>query len=162
MQVQASLPRAMSPEEFKEGVSPINTRIAAVSLRHDSRNDREQAMKRRRRSVRKRNRQRLATRGRCIVTATAFCHQVATSLSDESRSFDTFFGGDTESGDRYREVVQRDQGIWIYSTRQRRQRCIRAHLIERAGLSSLNEGAKVSYEEMENRGKSSAENLRVG
>ena len=57
----------------------------------------------------------------------------------------------------------RDQGVWIYSTRQRRQRCIRAHLsVERAGLSSLNEGAKVSYEEMENRGKSSAENLRVG
>ena len=34
--------------------------------------------------------------------------------------------------------------------------------VEKAGLSSLNEGAKVSYEEKENRGKSSAENLRVG
>jgi cold shock protein len=34
--------------------------------------------------------------------------------------------------------------------------------VERAGLSSLNEGAKVSYEEMENRGKTSAENLRAG
>jgi CspA family cold shock protein len=34
--------------------------------------------------------------------------------------------------------------------------------VERAGLSSLNEGAKISYEEMENRGKTSAENLRVG
>src|SRR5450759_4181375 len=33
--------------------------------------------------------------------------------------------------------------------------------VEKAGLSSLNEGAKVSYEEMENRGKTSAENLRV-
>jgi CspA family cold shock protein len=33
--------------------------------------------------------------------------------------------------------------------------------VERAGLSSLNEGAKVSYEEMNNRGKTSAENLRV-
>jgi cold shock protein len=33
--------------------------------------------------------------------------------------------------------------------------------VERAGLSSLNEGAKVSYEEMDNRGKTSAENLRV-
>ena len=30
--------------------------------------------------------------------------------------------------------------------------------VERAGLSSLNEGAKVSYEEKENRGKTSAEN----
>ena len=34
--------------------------------------------------------------------------------------------------------------------------------VERAGLSSLNEGTKVSYEEKENRGKVSAENLRVG
>ena len=34
--------------------------------------------------------------------------------------------------------------------------------VERAGLSSLNEGTKVSYEEQENRGKTSAENLRVG
>lgn len=34
--------------------------------------------------------------------------------------------------------------------------------VERAGLSTLAEGAKVSYEERENRGKTSAENLRVG
>src|SRR6202453_2183721 len=34
--------------------------------------------------------------------------------------------------------------------------------VEKAGLSSLNKGAKVSYEETENRGKTSAENLRVG
>src|SRR6266478_5636509 len=34
--------------------------------------------------------------------------------------------------------------------------------VERAGLSTLNEGAKVSYEEKDNRGKTSAENLRVG
>ena len=34
--------------------------------------------------------------------------------------------------------------------------------VEKAGLSSLNEGAKVSYEEMSNRGKTSAENLGVG
>jgi CspA family cold shock protein len=34
--------------------------------------------------------------------------------------------------------------------------------VEKAGLSSLNEGAKVSFEETENRGKTSAENLRVG
>jgi CspA family cold shock protein len=35
-------------------------------------------------------------------------------------------------------------------------------VVERAGLSTLNEGAKISYEEKENRGKMSAENLRVG
>ncbi|WP_409334391.1 cold-shock protein [Bradyrhizobium sp. AUGA SZCCT0283] len=34
--------------------------------------------------------------------------------------------------------------------------------VERAGLSNLNEGAKVSYEVVVNRGKESAENLRVG
>ena len=34
--------------------------------------------------------------------------------------------------------------------------------VERAGLSSLNEGATVSYEVVANRGKESAENLRVG
>nr|WP_210291419.1 cold-shock protein [Bradyrhizobium elkanii] len=34
--------------------------------------------------------------------------------------------------------------------------------VERAGLSSLNEGAKVSFEAKDNRGKTSAENLRVG
>jgi CspA family cold shock protein len=33
--------------------------------------------------------------------------------------------------------------------------------VERAGLSSLNEGAKVSYDEVPNKGKTSAENLRV-
>ena len=33
--------------------------------------------------------------------------------------------------------------------------------VERAGLNSLNEGAKISYEVVANRGKNSAENLRV-
>ena len=33
--------------------------------------------------------------------------------------------------------------------------------VEKAGLSTLNEGAKVSYEEVPNKGKTSAENLRV-
>jgi CspA family cold shock protein len=34
--------------------------------------------------------------------------------------------------------------------------------VEKAGFTSLAEGAKVSYEVVENRGKESAENLRVG
>jgi cold shock protein len=34
--------------------------------------------------------------------------------------------------------------------------------VEKAGLSTLNEGAKVSYEEVPNKGKTSAENLKVG
>jgi CspA family cold shock protein len=34
--------------------------------------------------------------------------------------------------------------------------------VERAGLSGLNEGAQISYDEVPNKGKTSAENLRVG
>ena len=34
--------------------------------------------------------------------------------------------------------------------------------VEKAGLSNLNEGAKVSYEIINDRGKESAGNLRVG
>ena len=34
--------------------------------------------------------------------------------------------------------------------------------VERAGLSTLNEGQTVEYELVENRGKNSAENLKVG
>lgn len=33
--------------------------------------------------------------------------------------------------------------------------------VEKAGLSGLSEGQTVSYEEVENRGKTAAENLRV-
>jgi CspA family cold shock protein len=33
--------------------------------------------------------------------------------------------------------------------------------VEKAGLSNLNEGQKVSYEVVANRGKESAENLRI-
>jgi cold shock protein len=33
--------------------------------------------------------------------------------------------------------------------------------VEKVGLSSLNEGAKVSYEVVPNKGKESAENLRI-
>ena len=33
--------------------------------------------------------------------------------------------------------------------------------VERAGLNNLNEGQVVEYEEVSNRGKTSAENLRV-
>ena len=34
--------------------------------------------------------------------------------------------------------------------------------VEKAGLSNLNEGAKVSYEIVSDRGKESAGNLRIG
>jgi CspA family cold shock protein len=60
-------------------------------------------------------------------------------------------------------VVQRDKGLWIHPARHWRQDVfVHISAVERAGLSSLNEGAKVSYEIVANRGKESAENLRVG
>ena len=66
-------------------------------------------------------------------------------------------------GDRYCEMVQRDQGIWIHSPDSGgKDVFVHISAVEKAGLSSLNEGAKVGYEEMINRGKTSAENLRVG
>jgi cold shock protein len=34
--------------------------------------------------------------------------------------------------------------------------------VEKAGLSGLSEGQTVSYEEVDNRGRTAAENLRVG
>ena len=34
--------------------------------------------------------------------------------------------------------------------------------VEKAGLSTLNEGQKIQYEIVKNRGKESAENLKVG
>ena len=59
-------------------------------------------------------------------------------------------------------MVQRDEGFWFHSAGRRRQGRVCPYLaVERAGLSNLNEGAKVSYEEKESRGKMSAENLKV-
>jgi 'Cold-shock' DNA-binding domain len=47
-----------------------------------------------------------------------------------------------------------EQFLWL---------CHNVHIsaVERAGLSSLNEGQVVEYEEVSNKGKTSAENLRV-
>jgi cold shock CspA family protein len=59
-------------------------------------------------------------------------------------------------------MVQSDQGLWIYSASRRRQgRFVHITAVERAGLSTLSEGQIIEYEIVENRGKSSAENLKV-
>ena len=42
------------------------------------------------------------------------------------------------------------------------EKAVHISAVEKAGLSSLNEGGKVSFEAKDNRGKTSAENLRVG
>jgi len=65
-------------------------------------------------------------------------------------------------GDRYREVVQSDQRLWVYSAARRRQRRVRPYLGGREGRPvTLNEGQQVQYEEVANKGKTSAENLKV-
>jgi CspA family cold shock protein len=66
-------------------------------------------------------------------------------------------------GDRYCEVVQPTKGFgFIQPDSGGKDVFVHISAVERAGLSGLNEGTKVSYEETENRGKTSAENLRVG
>jgi CspA family cold shock protein len=66
-------------------------------------------------------------------------------------------------GDWYCEMVNATKGYgFIQPDKGGKDVFVHISAVERAGLSSLNEGAKVSYEEMENRGKTSAENLRVG
>jgi CspA family cold shock protein len=58
-------------------------------------------------------------------------------------------------------VVQPVQGIWLYPADSGgKDVFVHISAVEKAGLRTLNEGAKVSYEEKENRGKTSAENLR--
>ena len=67
------------------------------------------------------------------------------------------------SGSWYFEVVQRAKGYgFIEPNSGGKDGFVHSSAVERAGLGSLNEGDKVSYEVVSNRGKDSAKNLRVG
>src|SRR5262249_21995936 len=67
-----------------------------------------------------------------------------------------------DNGARHSEVVQSDQELWIHSAAGRRQDVfVHMPAVERAGLSTLNEGQHIEYEIEENRGKTSAVNLKV-
>jgi len=59
-------------------------------------------------------------------------------------------------------VVQSDEGLWFHPA-QEGGKDVFVHIsaVERAGLSTLNEGQTVQFELVENRGKTSAENLKV-
>jgi CspA family cold shock protein len=63
---------------------------------------------------------------------------------------------------RYRQVVQSYQGLRIHQP-QGGGKDVFVHIsaVERAGLSTLNEGQTVEYQEASNRGKTSAEDLKV-
>ena len=67
------------------------------------------------------------------------------------------------SGDRYVKWFNATKGYgFIQPDTGGKDVFVHISAVERAGLSSLNEGAKVSYEVVANRGKKAAENLRVG
>ena len=67
-----------------------------------------------------------------------------------------------QHGYRNREVVQSNEGLWIHSAARWRQSVfVHISAVERAGLSSLNEGQVVQYEIESSRGKESAINLKV-
>ena len=61
-----------------------------------------------------------------------------------------------------RQVVQPHQGLWVYEAGVG-EKDVFVHIsaVERAGLTTLNENQHIEYDLVENRGKTSAENLRV-
>jgi CspA family cold shock protein len=74
-----------------------------------------------------------------------------------------FFEGDTEVATGIVKWFNATKGYgFIQPDKGGKDVFVHISAVEKAGLSNLNEGAKVSYEEMANRGKTSAENLRVG
>jgi hypothetical protein len=67
-----------------------------------------------------------------------------------------------ENVTRHCEVVQFPKRIWIYSAARRRKRCVCPHLgCRESWPQRLNEGQAIEYEEVTNKGKTSAENLKV-
>jgi len=89
-------------------------------------------------------------------------------------SISSLFNMESDDGERYCEVVQSDQRLWFYSFNPTKGygfiqpdggggKDVFVHIsaVERAGLSTLNDGQKVEYELVANKGKESAENLKV-
>jgi cold shock protein len=59
-------------------------------------------------------------------------------------------------------MVQPDERLWIHCAAGRRQDVfVHISAVERAGLTSLNEGQVIEYEVVSNRGKESADNLKA-
>jgi cold shock CspA family protein len=67
------------------------------------------------------------------------------------------------NGARHGEVVQFPKRVRIYSAAGRWKKDVFVHIsaVERAGLSSLNEEQVIEYEDVANKGKTSAENLKI-
>jgi len=59
-------------------------------------------------------------------------------------------------------MVQSHQGLWVHSAAGwGKDVFVHISAVERAGLSNLNEGQAIEYEEVSNRGRMAAENLRI-
>ena len=59
-------------------------------------------------------------------------------------------------------MVQSNKGLWVdQPVGGGKDVFVHITAVERAGLSTLNEGQTVEFEIVENRGKSSAQNLKV-
>ena len=73
------------------------------------------------------------------------------------------FAVEIRNGAQYGEVVQFPKGVRILFSSRGGGKDVFVHIsaVERAGLSSLNEGQVIEYEEVANKGKTSAENLKV-
>ena len=72
------------------------------------------------------------------------------------------FSVEIRNGARYGEVVQFPKRVRIYSAAGGgKDVFVHISAVERAGLSGLNEGQVIEYEEVVNKGKTSAENLKV-
>jgi hypothetical protein len=71
--------------------------------------------------------------------------------------------GDDQGGDWNGEVVQATKGLWIHSADRGdvHEHILAAVIGRKAGLSTLNEGAKASYEEVPNKGRPRRRILRV-
>jgi cold shock protein len=69
---------------------------------------------------------------------------------------------ETDNGTGHSEVVQFAEGIRVHpATGWGKDVFVHISAVEKAGLISLNEGQAIEYEEITNRGKTSAENLKV-
>ena len=84
-------------------------------------------------------------------------------LSFRRSNFTVVFYLGERRAERNSEVVQCDKGYGFIQPDGGGSKDVFVHIsaVERAGFSSLAEGAKVSFDVVQNRGKESAENLRL-
>jgi hypothetical protein len=90
-----------------------------------------------------------------------FDSRVGSQAADQN-NIKQIISREIRNGARNGEMVQSNQRLWIYlAARRRQRRVVQMSAVERAGLSTPNEGQHLEYEIEENRGKTSAVNLKV-